>query len=231
MTPKKSICRATLKTSRIPKHQFNTTRLFRSVEMPAKAASSKRRIKRWCSISTVLTTIILDDSTTTDVFKQVPFTSGFTTLRESEFTKEENDEDLEVDGEGWEQETVEGGWGIHDHAIAGTAVTVGVLLILGLTVGLILLWRKFNFNGHGLDEGHDYGKGFEIEQEDTAEKLGMVAQGMEAMVEAMTDLEEEDSETQSLITHLYSAFSFDLMIRNYFSFYLFYFFLSVFFSF
>ena len=165
------------------------------------------------------------------MFKQVPFTSGFTTLRESEFTKEENDEDLEVDGEGWEQETVEGGWGIHDHAIAGTAVTVGVLLILGLAVGLILLWRKFNFNGHGLDEGHDYGKGFEIEQEDTAEKLGMVAQGMEAMVEAMTDLEEEDSETQSLITHLYSAFSFDLMIRNYFSFYLFYFFLSVFFSF
>ena len=42
----------------------------------------------------------------------------------------------------------------------------------------------------------------ELEQDDTlrraeviAEKLGRVAQGMEAMVEAMTDLNEEDSES------------------------------------
>ena len=52
-----------------------------------------------------------------------------------------------------------------------------------------------------MDVGHDYGKGFELEQDDTlrraeeiAEKLGRVADGMEAMVEAMTELNEEEEE-------------------------------------
>ena len=72
-------------------------------------------------------------------------------------------EELESGGESWVLDEREQGWGLHEIAIMVTLLT---LMTAGLAAGLgWWVWRRVS--GSAMDVGHDYGKGFELEQDDT----------------------------------------------------------------
>ena len=186
-----SICGETLSSQWIPKHQDNSTRIFRSVKLPCKGSI----LKNSTTLNKYTTKVILDNNNDTKVFNKLPFSSGFSTMNESDLKRPA--EELESGGESWVLDEREQGWGLHEIAIMVTLLT---LMTAGLAAGLgCWVWRRVS--GSAMDVGHDYGKGFELEQDDTlrraeeiAEKLGRVADGMEAMVEAMSELNEDEEE-------------------------------------